>query len=69
MARELDQNLLEKWARENPKLEILLWLEKCKDNSGKITSFKCKACTMFEKGIDRMHNCKRTWIKGYSGED
>ena len=38
MARELNQNLLEKWARENPTLEIPLWLEKCEDKTGKITT-------------------------------
>ena len=66
MSREISQNLIEKWARENPSLEISLWLEKTKNENGKIV--KCKACTHFESDeISGMASFKKTWIDGYTG--
>ena len=64
MCREISQNLIEKWARENPSLEISLWLEKTKNENGKIVNLKCKACTHFESEISGMASFKKTWIDG-----
>ena len=68
MSREISQNLIEKWARVNPSLEISLWLEKTKNENGKIVNLKSRACTHFEIEISIMTSFKKTWIDGYTGE-
>ena len=67
LSREISQNLIEKWARENPSLEISPWLEKTKNENGKIVNLKCKACTHFESEISGMASFKKIWIDGYTG--
>ena len=64
MSREISQNLVEKWARENPSLGISLWLEKTKNENGNL---KCKACTHFESEISGVASFKKTWIDGCTG--
>ena len=68
MSCEISQNLIEKWARENPSLEISLWLEKTKNDNWKIVNLKCKrhALTLKVK-TSGMALFKKTWIDGYTG--
>ena len=46
---------------------ISLWLEKEKNEKGKILSLKCKACIKFESKINNMSTFKETLIDAYSG--
>ena len=66
MSRKIKSNLIQKWARENPSLEISLWIETEMNKSGQIIKLKCKACTKFEKEISGMKMFKTTWIDGYT---
>ena len=67
MSREIKPSLIQKWARENPSLEISLWIETEMNTSGQVIKLKCKACTKFEKEISGMKKFKTTWIDGYTG--
>ena len=40
LSREMSPNLIEKWALENPRLEISLCREKEKDQKGKVFKFE-----------------------------
>ena len=47
-------------------LEISLWLEKEKDEIGKILSLKCKPCIKFEDKVNSTSTFKKTRINGYT---
>ena len=59
LSRGIFQYLVEKWARENPGLEISLWLER-RTKKGK--KMNCKPCIRLEGEISSMSVCN-----GYSG--
>lgn len=61
---EIARHLIKKWARENPGIEISLWLEKEKNEKGKVLSLKYKTCIKFEGELNRISTLKKTWLNG-----
>ena len=60
---DIDQKKIEKWMRDNPSLELSLWLETEKHNL-KITSLYCKSCRTFKSKIEKMKFYNNAWVEG-----
>ena len=60
---DIDQKKIEKWMRDNPSLELSLWLETEKHNL-KNTSLYCKSCRTFKSKIEKIKFYNNAWVEG-----